>query len=390
MRVNSRDRLHATLAYVPTVAAAMEVHRVSPFIEAASVEAWDAWFRWRNGTSLHDISIEDTWQRVATALAAAEESDVASLWASRFNEALAGWRVLPDERLLASAGTRRIGWKRGDLCASLNAAAFVFAAGTVHAHIDRNAVLECARLAVRMLDNAYRIAGLAAPRIRVGLIGMADALLLLGLDYDSEGGRSEAGAFSAALCKGCMYGSVQLARDRGPAPADPGAAIARAMRRGDDRNLLRDARRHGLRYLELTSITSQRRLALLANDVSDALDPLREDNHVHYIDAPGGERVLHSSGYALNVLRAGGRCDAVHLETSTMLPWQAQVTMRAAVQPWMDEPISYPFLLRGMPGAPQRREAARLGAMHGLGKPAWRIPDAKHPPRSPQRRGQHP
>jgi len=53
-----------------------------------------------------DRSVEDTWSRVARALAAVEPHD-AALWERRFRAALAGFRFLPGGRILAGAGTAR-------------------------------------------------------------------------------------------------------------------------------------------------------------------------------------------------------------------------------------------------------------------------------------------
>lgn len=352
----------------------VELRGPSPFIDLVAVEAWDAWFRWREPAGLRDISIEDTWRRTAAALTAAEAPDEAPWWKSRLVEAFASWRLLPDERLLAAAGTRQaIDLAGGTLSASLNAAAFVLAARAIHARIDHNAVAACAQLAVRMLDNALRITGVAMPHLRIGVVGMADALMLLGLDYDSDRGRKEATAFAAALCEGCLRGNMQLARERGATHADTREALARAAQRNFDPGLLRDAECDGLGYARLTAVTSQRRLALLANDVSDALDPLLGEHHAHCIGAAAGGRVLYSSGYALNVLHAGGQQGA-QADSLPALPWKAQVAMRAAVQPWMDEPIGYPLLVTKDLDDSQRIEARTAATTHGLGEPTWRSP----------------
>ena len=350
----------------------IESRRASPFTDLAAVEAWDAWFRWRDDTGLHDVSVEDTWRRVAETLTALEAPDEAPLWKSRIIEAFASWRLLPDERLLAGAGTgEAIDWTGGTPTASLNAAAFVLAACSIHAHIDHSAVAASAQLAVRILDNALRTTGTAVPHLRIGTVGMADALLLLGLDYDSDRGRKEASAFAAALCEGCLRGNILLAHERGISRTDTREALARAVRRNSDPGLLRDAERVGLRYARLTAVTSQRRLALLANDVSDALDPALGEHHAHRIDSPMGTHMLHSSGYALGLLRAGGE-QGVREDTLGTLPWKAQVAMRAAVQPWMDEPIGYPLLATNDLDDPQRLEARKLAAAHGLCEPVWR------------------
>jgi hypothetical protein len=69
-------------------------------------DVWDARYRWRNGDCAHDASIEDTWHRVARALAAAEAGD-REQWARRFYAVLDDFRFLPGGRILAGAGTNR-------------------------------------------------------------------------------------------------------------------------------------------------------------------------------------------------------------------------------------------------------------------------------------------
>jgi ribonucleoside-diphosphate reductase alpha chain len=53
-----------------------------------------------------DKTIDDSWQRVATALAAAEPADTA-LWQTLFYDALSDFRFLPAGRILSGAGTGR-------------------------------------------------------------------------------------------------------------------------------------------------------------------------------------------------------------------------------------------------------------------------------------------
>ncbi len=71
-------------------------------------QIWDMKYRLhgRDGTPL-DLTVEDTFTRVANALAAAEKPDDQSHWAARFKAALTGHRFLPAGRILAGAGTGR-------------------------------------------------------------------------------------------------------------------------------------------------------------------------------------------------------------------------------------------------------------------------------------------
>jgi ribonucleoside-diphosphate reductase alpha chain len=351
----------------------IELRRPSPFIDLAAVEAWDAWFRWREPADLHDLSIEDTWRRVSAALASVEPGGETATWQTRFMDALASWRLLPDERLLASAGTGRATYGDGVLHASLNAAGFVSLTPATGASIDLAALRDCAALAVRALDNAALQAGITAPHLRIGMIGIADALALLGLRYDSSTGRMQAAAMARALAEGCLHGSILLARARGPCGHEAHLSIARARLRGLPEELLDDAGLHGVRHAQLTAITSQPRLALLANDVADAVDPLREKNHTHAIAASHGQRTtVRSSEFALNILHAGGIEPEGLPDTLPGLSWKAQIAMRAALQPWMDEPIDYPLLVTNDLDDAQRHEARKLAADHGLGEPTWR------------------
>lgn len=346
----------------------------SPFIDLASVDAWDAWFRWRDGAAPRDASIEDTWRRMAAALTVFEPTGKAAAGRASCMDALASWRLLPDVRLWADAGTGRISWRGHALHAVLNAAAFVRLSEGPDAAMALPPLADCAALAVRVLDSAALLAGTAVPHLRVGLVGIADALALLGLGYDSDAGRAQASAMAEALAEGCLHANIQLAAERGRSAKDTHEALTRPELRDAPRDLQRDFVRHGLRHLRLTAITSQPRLALLANDVADAADPLRGENHIHTIDAPSGQRTLRSSGYALNTLRNRDTGRDATPDTLPNVSCSAQISMRAVLQPWMHETITYPLLATHDPGACRRHKAQQLAALHGLGEPAWRDP----------------
>ncbi|MBX3502071.1 MAG: ribonucleoside reductase [Alphaproteobacteria bacterium] len=80
-------------------------HRPLPPSDLAT-RIWDMKYRLKaqDGTPL-DVTIEDSWRRVATALAANEREP--ARWAERFYGALADFRFLPAGRILAGSGTNR-------------------------------------------------------------------------------------------------------------------------------------------------------------------------------------------------------------------------------------------------------------------------------------------
>lgn len=66
---------------------------------------WEAKYRYRENGVSRDNCIEDTWRRVAHALAAEEVSRAPS-WEAQFYALLQGFSFLPGGRILAGAGTR--------------------------------------------------------------------------------------------------------------------------------------------------------------------------------------------------------------------------------------------------------------------------------------------
>src|SRR5579862_71969 len=79
-----------------------------PQVASISQQIWDMKYRLKgpDGQAV-DKTIEDSWRRVAQALAAPEAEAERGKWAERFYEALEGFRFLPAGRILAGAGTER-------------------------------------------------------------------------------------------------------------------------------------------------------------------------------------------------------------------------------------------------------------------------------------------
>lgn len=315
----------------------------SPFIDAAAVEAWDAWFRWRDHGQLRDVSIDATWQRITNALIAVE-TELRDVWTQQIFAAISHWQLILDERLLSSLGTG-LEAPVGDLVAVLNAAAFVCEAGTSTATLDFNALRDVAGLAVRCLDNATILqpATDLPSGLRIGFIGVADALALLGIRFDSASARTCAAQMANALAEGCLIANVRLAKQRGAQMLCDQAVLHLLQRRAMPAELIASANEHGLRYAALTAITSQPRLALFANNVADALDPISA--------------------------KITARTDTSHTHTPVSI--EAQIKMRGAMQSWIDAPIEYPIRVECDPDAFSARHFDRLAAALDLGELRW-------------------
>src|SRR5215469_9629901 len=77
-------------------------------VGSISQQIWDMKYRLRDSSGeVVDKTIEDTWRRVATALAVPERDP--THWAERFYAALTDFKFLPAGRVVAGAGSRRSG-----------------------------------------------------------------------------------------------------------------------------------------------------------------------------------------------------------------------------------------------------------------------------------------
>ncbi|MEN3975627.1 adenosylcobalamin-dependent ribonucleoside-diphosphate reductase [Emcibacter sp. SYSU 3D8] len=73
-----------------------------------STQIWDMKYRLKSpdGTPI-DKSVDDTWRRIARALAEPEAPERRAHWEARFHEALEGFKFLPAGRIVAGAGSAR-------------------------------------------------------------------------------------------------------------------------------------------------------------------------------------------------------------------------------------------------------------------------------------------
>ena len=70
-------------------------------------EIWSSKYRFNTGDAGGDSSVEETWARVAHALAEAERPELRAPMRDRFHAALKDYRFLPAGRIIAGAGTAR-------------------------------------------------------------------------------------------------------------------------------------------------------------------------------------------------------------------------------------------------------------------------------------------
>ena len=206
---------------------------------------------------------------------------------------------------------------------------------------------------MRFLDNVIDVSRYPLPaqeeqarlkrRVGLGITGLADALVLLGLRYDSAAARSLAARAMQAVRDAAYHASIDLAREKGAFPAFARDAF---LASGFARRLPADIREaiaaHGLRNSHLLAIAPAGTISLLANNCSSGIEPV--------FAAAAERRVLGTDGryrthpvvdHACQLWRQQDRTGTppAFVEARQLDPL-AHLYMQAALQPYVDNAIS--------------------------------------------------
>ena len=237
---------------------------------------------------------------------------------------------------------------------SVNLTRFVRDPFTPRARLDLPALEDTAAVAVHLLDAVVDASRFALPaqrreakakrRLGLGVTGLASAMVMLGLRYDSDAGRAFASATMRRVTMTAYRTSVALARARGPFPrfaAEPYLAGAFVSRLPAD---IRDAiARDGIRNSHLISIAPAGTISVLAGNVSSGVEPVFAAEYRRRLRQPDGGLIeVPVLDRAVSLWRhlAGDTSVPPALETAARLGPEAHLAMQAALQPSVDAAIS--------------------------------------------------
>ncbi len=240
------------------------------------------------------------------------------------------------------------------LLGSINLARLVSNPFEDGAQMDEEALNELVATAVRMMDNVVDASRFPLEaqaeearnkrRIGLGVTGLADALLMLGLRYGSETAAAQTEAWLKQIARASYLASVELAKEKGAFPlfdADKYLASGNMMNMDDD---VRDAiREHGIRNALLTSIAPTGTISLYAGNVSSGIEPVFAYAYTRKVLQKDGSRTEEEVvDYAVSLWRDkfGDRDLPDYFVNAQTLAPLDHVRMQAAAQKWVDSSIS--------------------------------------------------
>ncbi|MCC7079988.1 MAG: adenosylcobalamin-dependent ribonucleoside-diphosphate reductase [Burkholderiales bacterium] len=222
---------------------------------------------------------------------------------------------------------------------------------------DFDAFARVVRPSVRMLDNVLDVSvwplpqqkaeAMAKRRIGLGFTGLGDCLVMLGLRYDSDEGRTMATRIAAAMRDEAYAASVEIAREKGAFPLlDKETYLAAPHFAARLPEPVKAAiRSHGIRNSHLLSIAPTGTISLaFADNASNGIEPPFAWSYQRKKRMPDNSfRTYDVEDRAWRLYRhLGGDVNALPDAFVTALELSAQDHMRmvAAVAPYVDSAIS--------------------------------------------------
>jgi ribonucleoside-diphosphate reductase alpha chain len=237
---------------------------------------------------------------------------------------------------------------------SINLTAFVRDPFTEGARLDLDEVRKTAAIATRMMDNVIDASlfplekqatqAQGTRHIGLGLTGLADTLIMLGLHYADDKARALAAQAMQAICHTAYRTSIGLAEEKGPFPFFEREKFLQGKFIQTLPGDIQDGiARFGLRNSHLTAIAPTGTISLLANNVSSGLEPVYEFNYMRRVLELDGSYSEHKlTDYALRLWRerhGDDKLPAAFVDTHALAP-AAHLAMQAALQPHVDNSIS--------------------------------------------------
>ena len=240
------------------------------------------------------------------------------------------------------------------LLGSVNLARLIGDPFTPQARLDMAGLDDLVRVAVRMMDNVVDVSRFPLPqqaaeaqakrRIGLGVTGLADALLMLGLRYGAPDAVDWTRAVTKAIARSAYLASADLAREKGAfALFDREAFLASAFMQRMDADVREAVARHGIRNALLTSIAPTGTISLYAGNVSSGIEPVFAHAYTRKVLQKDGSRTQEEVvDYAVRLWRDlhGEAPFPDHFVNAQTLAPQDHVAMQAAAQEWVDSSIS--------------------------------------------------
>ena len=240
------------------------------------------------------------------------------------------------------------------LLGSINLARLVEYPFGENAHLDVSQLENLVATAVRMMDNVIEVSqfplevqkleALNKRRIGLGVTGLADALLMVGLRYGSDEAVEKTEEWMKLIARTSYKASINLAKEKGAFSLfDPEKLVASGNMKQMDDDIKQAVRKFGIRNALLTSIAPTGTISLYAGNVSSGIEPVFAYSYTRKVLQNDGSHIEEEVvDYAVQMWRdkfGDAQLPDYFVSAQNLTP-SDHVKMQAAAQKWVDSSIS--------------------------------------------------
>ena len=240
------------------------------------------------------------------------------------------------------------------LLGSINLAKLVEQPFDKNAYLDVSQLEDLVSTAVRMMDNvievsqfpleAQKLEAKNKRRIGLGVTGLADALLMVGLRYGSDEAVKKTEKWMKTIARSAYKASINLAEEKGAFPLfDPEKFIVSGKMIQMVEDVKQAVHKFGIRNALLTSIAPTGTISLYAGNVSSGIEPVFAYSYKRKVLQNDGSHVEEEVvDYAVQLWRdkfGDAPLPDFFVSAQNLTPAD-HVKMQAAAQKWVDSSIS--------------------------------------------------
>lgn len=240
------------------------------------------------------------------------------------------------------------------LLGSINLARLVEYPFGENARMDISQLENLVATAVRMMDNVIEVSqfplevqkleALNKRRIGLGVTGLADALLMVGLRYGSDEAVEKTEEWMKLIARSSYKASINLAKEKGAFSLfDPEKLTASGNMKQMDDDIKQAVRKFGIRNALLTSIAPTGTISLYAGNVSSGIEPVFAYSYTRKVLQNDGSHIEEEVvDYAVQMWRdkfGNAQLPDYFVSAQNLTP-SDHVKMQAAAQKWVDSSIS--------------------------------------------------
>lgn len=234
---------------------------------------------------------------------------------------------------------------------AINLTQFVTAPFSAQASLNWAALEEATHIATRFLDNVISVSRYPLPvqekmahqtrRIGLGVTGLADLFVMLGLRYGSQESANLSRDIMKKIAAVTWDTSIELAQEKGVFPLYQKEYLQGDFVKTLDAALQRKLETHGVRNSHHNTIAPAGTISLLANNISNGIEPIFQASYHRKVKQTNGELMSYCvEDFAYHLHQQSQKeLPACWVDTNALSPAE-HLVIQGAMQPYIDNAIS--------------------------------------------------